>query len=153
NPIVRYAEVLLNSAEANARTGNAAKGLELLNQVRNRSVTNTADQFTSSSFSSDNDLIAAILFERRIEFLGEGKRWPDLHRLAKNAGTGIPAKVAFGNTTKASWGFGLNYQDGQYTGTLKIVASPYDDFRFLWPIPQDELNTNEVLRAQQNPGY
>lgn len=153
NPIIRYAEVLLNSAEANARTGNAAKGLELLNQVRNRSVTNSADQFTSSSFSSDNDLIAAILFERRIEFLGEGKRWPDLHRLAKNAGTGIPAKVAFGNTTKASWGFGLNYQDGQYTGTLKIVARPYDDFRFLWPIPQDELNTNEVLRAQQNPGY
>lgn len=156
NPILRLAEVILNCSEAYARTGNATEALNLLNMVRNRAVTNTADQFTAGSFADNKALTAAILFERRIEFLGEGRRWPDIHRLALDAdfGTGgIPAKVAFGNTTKASWGYGLNYTNGVYSGSLTIQAKAYDDFRFLWPIPQDELNTNEVLREQQNPGY
>ncbi len=156
NPIIRYAEVLLNSAEAYARTGNSAKALELLNLVRNRAVTEAADQYTAGSFASDNELITAILFERRIEFLGEGRRWPDIHRLALDpvfSTGGIPAKVAFGNTKKDSWEIGKDFESGSYTGKLSIAARPYDDYRFLWPIPQDELNTNKVLAAQQNPGY
>lgn len=156
NPILRLAEIYLNVAEAYARTGNTSAALTHLNAVRNRAVTNTEDQFEIGSFANDKELISAILFERRIEFLGEGRRWPDIHRLALDpdfSTGGIPSKVAFGNVTKASWGFGLNYVDGEYKGSRTIVARPYDDFRFLWPIPQDELNTNEVLRGQQNPGY
>ena len=42
NPIIRYAEVLLNQAEALARTGQGTQALALLNAVRNRSVA-TAD--------------------------------------------------------------------------------------------------------------
>ncbi len=156
NPIIRYAEVVLSMAEAHARAGNTGTALDLLNSVRNRAVTNDADRFTASSFADSKSLVAAILFERRIEFLGEGRRWPDIHRLALDSDHstgGIPSKVAFGNTTIASWGFGIKYENGVYTDTRSIVARPYDDFRFLWPIPQDELNTNEVLRDQQNPGY
>ncbi|HRG19881.1 MAG TPA: hypothetical protein PLQ57_02585, partial [Saprospiraceae bacterium] len=59
----------------------------------------------------------------------------------------------FGNTTKASWGFGLAYDNGVYTGSRTITNKPYDAFQFIWPIPLDELNTNEVLKGQQNPGY
>lgn len=156
NPIIRYAEVVLSMAEAYARNGNTDEALTLLNSVRNRSVLDDANRFTASSFADSKSLVAAILFERRIEFLGEGRRWPDIHRLALDSDHstgGIPAKVAFGNTTIASWGFGLGYETGVYTGSTTIVARPYDDFRFLWPIPQDELNTNPVLAAQQNPGY
>ncbi|MFZ1702700.1 MAG: RagB/SusD family nutrient uptake outer membrane protein [Saprospiraceae bacterium] len=156
NPILRLAEVVLNNAEAYARTQNTTEGLNLLNTVRNRAVVDAADQFTSSSFADSKALIDAILFERRIELLGEGRRWPDIHRLSQDPNhslNGIPAKVAFGNTTKASWAYGLNYTNGVYTGQLTINSKPYDDFRFLWPIPQDELNTNQVLRDQQNPGY
>jgi hypothetical protein len=156
NPILRYAEVLLDRAEAYARSGDATNGLADLNAVRNRAVTEPANQFTATSFANNTELVKAILFERRIEFLGEGKRWFDIHRLGKDANystNGIPAKVAFGNTTKASWGIGTDFANGQYTGKTAIVNRPYDDFRFLWPIPQDELNTNPVLRAQQNPGY
>ena len=54
---------------------------------------------------------------------------------------------------KASWGFGVAYDNGNYTGSRTITAKPYEDYRFVWPIPLDELNTNEVLKAQQNPGY
>jgi len=36
NPIIRYAEVLLNYAEAALRKGDSTLALELLNAVRNR---------------------------------------------------------------------------------------------------------------------
>jgi len=158
NPILRLAEVVLNIAEAHSRQSSAPSqtALDLLNSVRNRAVTTPADQFTLASFATSKDLTAAILRERRIEFLGEGRRWPDIHRLAKDpdfSTGGVPSKVAFGNTTLASWGFGLNHDGTNYTGTMSIAAIPYDNFRFVWPIPQSELNTNPVLAAQQNPGY
>ena len=83
-PIIRYAEVLLNLAEALARTsGPSAKAVSLLNAVRQRS-----DPGVTLAPGSAPDLIAAILLERRIELLGEGFRSRDLLRL----GLPIPAK-------------------------------------------------------------
>lgn len=157
NQIIRYAEVLLNVAEAHARKGNINDALPLLNQVRNRALTDASLHYTAASFATPNDMVQAILNERRIEFLGEGRRWSDIHRLAKdpNFSTGgIPAKVRYNNTTFASWGAGVDYDaNGNYTGSRAVVAIPYDDYRFVWPIPQTELNTNPVLKAQQNEGY
>ena len=142
---------MLNTAEAYARTGNTDKALTLLNNVRNRAVTDAALQFTAGSFGTAKELTSAILMERRIELLAEGRRWPDIHRLANDADfstSGIPAKVAFGNTMKASWGFGVAYDNGNYTGSrTTITAKPYEDYRFVWPIPLDELNTNAVLES------
>lgn len=158
NPILRLAEVVLNVAEAQSRQSASPSqaALDLLNSVRNRAVTTPADQFTLASFATSKDLTAAIIRERRIEFLGEGRRWSDIHRLAKDpdfSTGGVPAKVAFGNTTLASWGIGVNHDGTNYTGTTSIAAIPYDNFRFVWPIPQSELNTNPVLAAQQNEGW
>jgi len=152
NPIIRYAEVLLNLAEAEARTTpSSARALALLNAVRNRSVITVADQYTSASFASGTALIQAILNERRIEFLAEGHRWGDIHRLALdplfNTG-GVPAKVAYASTTIASWNPAV-----PYTGARAIIAIPYADYRFIWPIPQSETTTNPVLRAEQNPNW
>ena len=159
-PILRYAEVLLNYAEAEARTnGVTQKAVDLLNQVRNRAVTTTADQYTINSFSDTKSLMTAILNERRIEFLGEGRRWADIHRLAKdpvyyvkalNDSPGVPAKVATGNVTAASW----NAASGTVPSSIiTIAAYSYDDRRFLFPIPDSETNTNEKLKTQQNPGW
>ncbi len=158
NQIIRLAEVYLNMAEAYARTDNASAAVEYLNEVRNRAVTDPNLQFTESSFSSKHDLIQSILNERRIEFLLEGRRWADIHRLANDSEFstgGIPAKVIYNNTTFASWGPGVDYDaNGNYNpGVNMFPAIPYQDYRFLWPIPQSELNTNPVLAAQQNPGY
>jgi hypothetical protein len=76
-PVIRYAEVLLNLAEAKARTsGVDAQAIALLNAVRTRS---KAPAYTS--FNSAQELIDAILIERQIEFLGEGHRGVDLQRL------------------------------------------------------------------------
>ncbi|RZK79891.1 MAG: RagB/SusD family nutrient uptake outer membrane protein [Pedobacter sp.] len=152
NPIIRYAEVLLNVAEAEARTtALGARGLALLNAVRNRAVTTPADQYTLASFATGNALTQAILNERRIEFLAEGHRWGDIHRLANDATfttNGVPAKIAWTGTTFATWN-----ATTPYTGLRTVTAIPYTDNRFVWPLPQSEVVSNPVLAAQQNPGY
>lgn len=83
-PVIRYAEVLLNLAEALARTnGLDARAIELLNAVRKRS-----DASTTLVPTTQAELINMILTERRIELLGEGFRARDLMRL----GMTLPAK-------------------------------------------------------------
>jgi hypothetical protein len=153
-PQIRWAEVLLNLAEAEARQSAivSTKGLDLLNAVRNRSVTTPADQYSIVSFADKNALISAILFERRVEFLAEGKRWGDIHRLALDPnfapipGGGIPAKVGTGAATSAMFDC-----TGSAAITTPVTAKPYSDHRFIWPIPLVEIQQNP--NYDQNPGY
>jgi len=77
-PVLRYAEVLLNYAEAAAKTGDLNKGVELLRAVRKRADANYV--FPAAAVSSATALVNTILLERRIEFLGEGLRSNDLLR-------------------------------------------------------------------------
>ena len=154
-PMIRYAEVLLMLAEAEARqaagTTVSTRGVALLNAVRNRAVTTPADQFTVASFADKNALISAILKERRIEFLAEGKRFGDIHRLALDpdfapiAGGGIPSKVGSGGATAAMF----NCAGASFTRSVPALA--YSNFRFLWPIPIEETQQN--VNYDQNPGY
>ena len=69
-----------------------------------------------------NDLFDQILKERRLEFALEGHRWFDLKRN------------------------GLTISK---TGTIEAV--PYSDYRLLAPLPQDQIQLNELL--VDNPGY
>jgi hypothetical protein len=85
-PVIRYAEVLLNYAEAAAKTGDLIKSVDLLKAVRNRSDANYI--FSPTAIDTQDELVNTILIERRIEFLGEGFRSMDLLRL----GMAIPAK-------------------------------------------------------------
>ena len=151
-PIIRYAEVLLNIAEAYARTNNVTAGLANLNLVRNRSLATPASQgFTAGSFADNMALLGAILKERRIEFVMEGMRWLDIHRLQFSpnfAIDGIPAKVANGLPAASNYTLGT-----PYTGALGVTAVPYSDYRFVWPIPRSETDANPTLAAQQNPEW
>jgi hypothetical protein len=85
-PAIRYAEVLLNYAEAAARQGDTPKALALLNIVRHRS--NPLWNFSEPEVGTKEALINRILDERRAELLGEGFRVLDLIRLLKP----LPAK-------------------------------------------------------------
>ncbi|QNP54091.1 RagB/SusD family nutrient uptake outer membrane protein [Hymenobacter qilianensis] len=148
-PIIRYAEVLLNQAEAQARLGKQAEALALLNAVRNRAVTTVADQYTAASFANQTSLIQAILNERRVEFVAEGFRWDDIHRLIVDPtfkSGGIPRKFSAAQTVMA------NYKCGTpVTVTGSVAPIPYTDPRFLWPIPSVEIANNPNIA--QNPGY
>ena len=75
-PNIRYAEVLLNLAEAEAETGNLSRAAALLKAVHGRS--DAAYVFTE--LDTKADVIKAILTERRIEFLAEGFRANDVTR-------------------------------------------------------------------------
>lgn len=149
-PQIRYAEVLLILAEAQARqaAGVSATAVDLLNAVRNRALATPATQaYTVASFADKVALIKAILLERRIEFLFEGKRWGDISRLANDANYttgGIPAKAANGSQGLAIYGCATAFTPTQ-------AAIPYSDFRFVWPIPTDEVTQNPII--VQNPGY
>ena len=112
-PVIRYAEVLLNLAEGLARTSatNIPRSLTLLNAVRGRS-----NGSLYPATISKQELIDAILLERRIEFIGEGLRNNDIMRLYQP----IPAKSS-------------------------VPAIPTSDPRYVWPIPATETQTNNLL--------
>ncbi len=97
-PVIRWAEVLLNLAEALARTNSGvdSRALALLNAVRKRS-----DSGVTLAPATQDELIAAIMLERRIEFLGEGLRNNDITRLLQT----IPAKGNVGAKTPADDGY------------------------------------------------
>jgi len=153
NPIFRYAEVLLNQAEVEARISASVsqRAVDLLNTVRNRSLANPAtEQFTMASFADQTTLLQAILLERRIEFAMEGKRWQDISRTVLDPivalrPVGIPAKMLTGSDGAAIFGIGV-----ALPANLQ-PAIPYSDFRFIWPIPADEVTQNPIV--VQNPGY
>jgi hypothetical protein len=159
-PVLRYAEALLNYAEAEARVnGVTQKAVDLLNAVRNRAVTDESKHFGTSSFASADALITAILQERRIEFLAEGRRWPDIHRLtydpkfavkAADGKPGVPNKAAFGNIKSES------YQPASGTVSPDVLTTQgfnYEDRRYIFPIPESETSSNPKLKSQQNAGW
>lgn len=103
---VRYAEVLLQFAEAAAGANHPDEALAALQQIRAR-VGYTAEQNYGlpNNLSDRASLIAAILYERQIELAYEGKRYEDMHRWMLFDGGQGQASL------KASWaltGFGGN---------------------------------------------
>jgi hypothetical protein len=161
-PHLRYAELLLNMAEAIQRQAGAtpdARAFAMYNAVRSRSVADPATD-AIGDFATGTDLIRAILNERRIEFLCEGLRWGDIHRLAQDAtfntwGGGVPAKVSALLTNYRTLYTGDPATNATILGTPSNIhaAVSYTDARFLWPIPNSEVSLNPVLAQQQNPGW
>lgn len=121
SPVIRYAEVLLNRAEALVRAGNTvtAEAVELLNAVRTRSF--PAGAYQQADFADADAFYTAILKERNIEFLGEGIRNMDLMRLSLP----IPGK------------------DGGSMGNISAV-NPTDP-TYIWPISALELTFNKLM--------
>lgn len=151
SPLLRYAEVLLNRAEAKARL-NDATYLADLNAVRNRSLASPATE-QYALFANRTAAVNAILLERRIEFLAEGLRWNTIHRLQHDdiaPMDGVPAKYKNGaNPVVADYQIGVPY----VIKTGDVPAMAYSEHRYVWPIPTLETSANAVLAGQQNPGY
>lgn len=118
-PIIRYAEVILIKAEALARTGPgiSAPALALVQQVRDRSTGGLL------VVTTQQQLIDAILKEKRIELAFEGQNYFDLQRTKQD----LPAH-----------GF-----------VTSII--PYGSNLRVLPIPTYDLQKNPNLVP--NPGY
>jgi hypothetical protein len=132
--VLRYAEVLLNYAEAsNEQNGPTDAALNRLNQVRLRAGL-AALSLGSPQAATKQTLRNEIDRQRRLEMAFEGERWFDLLRYARHnqVETGAHAVTALDLIAQ----FRKGNRDVNY---------------LLFPIPQTEINTNPQL--QQNPGY
>lgn len=137
-PVYRYAEVLLNYAEAmNEWKGPEGisdycpiSALEALNEVRN------AAGMPSYDSVDKNKLRTLIHKERRIELAFEDHRFWDIRRWKE------------GNKVESI--YGLSKVDNIYHKEL-VQTRRWDDKMYLYPIPAKETYVNANLT--QNPGW
>jgi starch-binding outer membrane protein, SusD/RagB family len=128
-PLLRYAELLLMSAEAKIENNKIAEGMAQLNKVRARPSVN----MPPLTASDQSDAREKLRHERRIELCLEGMRYYDLLRWD------IVEKVMT-HPIKARFGY----------NNLKTVHCQFPKNK-LWPIPQAEMDRNPLMT--QNPGY
>ncbi|MBE0646360.1 MAG: RagB/SusD family nutrient uptake outer membrane protein [Bacteroidales bacterium] len=123
--VMRYAEILLIFAEAeNELSGPTTLAYDAINLVRARARNNDPAVLPDLQGLSQDQFRAAVLVERRHEFVNEGLRWYDLTRTNN--------LVEFVKRAKGD------------------QANP-QSFNYLFPIPQRERDLNANLT--QNTGY
>lgn len=124
-PIIRLSEVYLIAAEAAVKEQENEKALTYINEIVKRA---NPDNSVSGTVTIDQ-----VLTERRKELMGEG------HRLFDAMRNGITIK-----------------RDGKsHLSALTAETKTYnwDYYKIVLPIPKRELEANENMRDQQNPGY
>jgi starch-binding outer membrane protein, SusD/RagB family len=123
--VIRYAEVLLTLAEAYNRTADDVNAKLYLNQVAK-----LRDPSFAGYVSDGSLLLSEIITERRKELAFEGMRYLDLQRLNVDV-----TRVNINNN---------------YVGVTPVTIAK-DNFRRIFPVPQDEKDANPNI--SQNPGY
>ena len=155
-PVIRYAEVLLNYAEAVYERNGAISDADLdksLNLVRNRS--NTSMPKLSNAFVTTNGLNmqAEIRRERNVELYFEGFRVDDLKRW-KTAETELPQNLEGIKWTGTQWQTRWPGASGNIlpSGNLKLETNrTWAEKNYLLPIPTQQIQLNPALT--QNPGW
>jgi len=133
----RTSEQYLILAEAAQALGHNDIANDALNTLRAARIENYEPQTYSGNVLRDQ-----IRTERAKELIGEGFRLSDLRR----------------------WKIGFT-RDGAYNSSdypdmatfiiniaLQVNYAP-DSYKYVWPIPSAEIQTNPQLAGQQNPGY
>jgi len=138
-PFIRFAEILLNYAEASYFLGEEDTARESLNRVRSRPSVDMPPVTESG-----DELFDRIVNERRIELVFEQHRWYDVRRWM------IAEEVLNEDQTRMSI---RKQEDGSKTYEVLFwkeanFQAPRD---YLLPIPQSEIDRNGLL--EQNPGY
>lgn len=129
NPVFRFAEAYLIFAESESMTngGPTAEAVDALNTIKRRAYGYNINSASPIDYTADMSLEEfqdAVLQEKAYEFLLEGKRWWDLKRT------------------------------GKVEVELEKAGKSFIDERYLWPIPENEINNNpEINQEDQNPGY
>jgi hypothetical protein len=154
NPWVflRYAEVLLNYAEASAELGQTQEALEKLNMVRSR----VGMPDVPPDGGPDRTLMERIRQEREVELAFEGHRYFDVRRWMigpeayKDAkGIRIVGRLTDESDPEAQQ-LVENYYDYEYN-VFSVQERAWQDKNYFLPISDDEMNRNPEL--VQNPGY
>jgi starch-binding outer membrane protein, SusD/RagB family len=139
----RYAEILLNYAEASIELNEPVDALDALNQIRRRA--------GMPDLAAGPDLRDEYRNERRIEMAFEEQRFFDVRRwmiapqVLNREALGINIFLeGDSRTNRATW---RNYR----YETHSIQPRAWNDKMYFMPIHRDELNRNSMLT--QNPTY
>lgn len=160
---LRYAEVLLNFAEAANETGKVDEALDVLIRIRKRAGIEPGENnlYGLGASLGKDEMRKAIYRERRIEFIFEGKRFNDLRRtrslnetngLVKN---GLLAILKDGRNPADGAVYLLKPEDFTYSvmpllGNGTNVMSTPNSYYF-FPISKGEIDKNPNLI--QNSGW
>ncbi len=129
--MLRWAEVILNRAEAYARTGQDAKALADVNVIRTRAgipgdpETGTEGMFSAANMHGYANAADVVMDERRMELAFEGHRVFDVYRNKLD-------------------------MDRRYPGAQPWKIVSYNDPHIIYPIPNNEWTVSGI---PQNPGY
>lgn len=123
-PLIRLSEVYLNLAEAAAMGGGSmTDGQKALDMVRQ-----TADPSVAATTATGPVLLADVKVERRKELAFEGHRLYDIVRWKESV---VRTQLASPST---------------------IATITYPDYRMVWPLPQNEVDSNDSI-TNNNVGY
>lgn len=130
-PTIRYAEVLLTYAEAHLmNTGYDSEVRAALNDLRDRcGMPNVPETL------SKQEAIDFLRNERRIELAVEGHRYDDVRRYGSEY-----CKKHLNGPSTAPNGY-------------VVIDKKWDDRLMLMPIPTSAMDTNPLLKDDQNTGY
>lgn len=147
---IRYAEVLLNFAEAACGIGNYAEAVQVLKDIRKRAgYTNEAENYgLDASLSGDRGkLFGAILYERQIEFAYEGKRFDDMRRWLLWDGGGNFNNV---NGAPSSWTLtGFNGNTCTYLGVEPFNGKRRDNIELCAKATATEASNSDPILANR----
>lgn len=155
-PVIRYAEILLNYAEAVYELNGTITDIELdesLNLVRRRS-NPTMTKLSNSLVSANGlDMLEEIRAERTVELFHEGFRIDDLKRW-KTAETEMPGNrlgiLWKGTQFETAWSKQSNPLDGEGC-IIKYDGCIWAQRNYLYPLPSNETQLNQQLG--QNDGW
>ena len=122
---LRWAEIVLNRAEANAKLGNTEAALTDVNAIRTRAGLSGTELFDASNMHGYTDVLDVVLDERRMELAFEGHRYFDVYRNKRD-------------------------MDRQFPGIHPWEVIPYTADKIQYPIPYVETSVSHI---PQNPGY
>ena len=146
---IRYAEVLLNKAEALAmldKNEDARNTLQLLREKR-------INDAKKSDIPTDNQqLVEFIRTERRLELCFEGHRWFDLRRYSVNSK--YPLSENF-SITHPAYTYDAVSNMNYHTGDYRLESYHKDKAAWIIPIPNATITFNEgtltnLMREKRN---
>jgi len=123
--MIRWAEVILNRAEAYAKTEQDQKALDDVNVLRTRAGLSGNELFTLSNMGSKgyNSVLDVVLDERRLELAFEGHRMFDVYRNKRD-------------------------MNREFAGAQPWEIVKWDENKIQYPIPFYEISVSGI---EQNP--
>ena len=123
--VLRWAEVILNRAEAYAHLGKDKEAFDDVNIIRDRAGIPAAGHFSTTSMHGYTSALDVVLDERRLELAFEGHRMFDIYRNKLN-------------------------MNRQYPGLQSWKIVKCEEPHIQYPIPYSEWTVSGI---SQNPGY